>query len=796
VSDSNPYDDGTADAGDAPNIYDTLDAAPPVKAAPERREDKQSVSGAAQAGASGLNAGIADVAGLPVDTLRNATELGKAAAGTAYGLATSKDTTPANETLADDGRSTRTTHGLYHYIDPATGSDTFSKNPPPAGAKPYTHTQVTVPSFLQPGHDKEDIGGSESIKNAMRKMGDDMVDTQEQTPMNRVIHAGAEAAPNAVFVPEAPIGGLLSTVGGGASRQAAAEAGAGPVGQTIAGLAGGMAPAVGAGLAATTRGAVRGGDAGRQAMEARLADAKASNTNLSAGQASGNPALQYAEGTISKIWGGHPIVKNAENQTGTMGSRVNDIVDNLSGGQPANPTSAGNAIIKGIGDEKTPNSALGRMHQAESDAYGKLDDLVNPSTPINMDGTMKALDALATPTAGAENTTGALTSSKISAMRDNLRADLEASQAPGGAAQKGVYTAGGNPPKLPAGSLPYGSVRALRSAVGNSIDWGFAPSDPGTNSGLKRVWGALSGDLKDGASSVSPEAAKAAETANSLYAANTARRESLAPYIDKAGGPEAVFQAATNGTKQGATKIGSVMDAIGPDHQNLVRATVLSRLGKAVPSSQTASGEEFSPNTFLTNWSKMDPNAKDALFGKSGASGDLRANLDSLSNTASAIRSGTKLQNPSGTARSVGHIGGLAAAWEGIQQAVAGHPGTLAGTVGGVTVNHLLARALTNPTTVRWLAKQTKAPVSTLPNAVKQLSNTDDSDAKDLAEYLQSNDRQARASGGKVDHEALVERLIKRWKSAKKETDETTKPLLNVPDAAIVKALDIAQESI
>lgn len=53
-----------------------------------------------------------------------------------------------------------------------------------------------------------------------------------------------------------------------------------------------------------------------------------------------------------------------------------------------------------------------------------------------------------------------------------------------------------------------------------------------------------------------------------------------------------------------------------------------------------------------------------------------------------------------------------------------------------------------------------------------------------------------RASGGKVDHDALVERLYRRWKAAKRETDKTTKTLLGVPDATIIKALDIAQEHI
>lgn len=57
----------------------------------------------------------------------------------------------------------------------------------------------------------------------------------------------------------------------------------------------------------------------------------------------------------------------------------------------------------------------------------------------------------------------------------------------------------------------------------------------------------------------------------------------------------------------------------------------------------------------------------------------------------------------------------------------------------------------------------------------------------------------SRATGGQVskpDMEALVTRLMTRWKAAKRATDQTTKPLLKLPDAAIVRALDVAQEHI
>ena len=58
--------------------------------------------------------------------------------------------------------------------------------------------------------------------------------------------------------------------------------------------------------------------------------------------------------------------------------------------------------------------------------------------------------------------------------------------------------------------------------------------------------------------------------------------------------------------------------------------------------------------------------------------------------------------------------------------------------------------------------------------------------------------RPGRAAGGQVGmtHEQLVNHLMTRAKQAKRATDNTTKPLLNAPDEAIVKALDVAQQAI
>lgn len=56
--------------------------------------------------------------------------------------------------------------------------------------------------------------------------------------------------------------------------------------------------------------------------------------------------------------------------------------------------------------------------------------------------------------------------------------------------------------------------------------------------------------------------------------------------------------------------------------------------------------------------------------------------------------------------------------------------------------------------------------------------------------------RPGRASGGKVGHEHLVNRLMKACASAKKDEDGSTKALLDAPDEHIVKALDVAQRAL
>jgi hypothetical protein len=156
---------------------------------------KTSVAQGTQAAASGLWSGAADVVGLPVDTARNVIELGKAGAGF-----------------------------VYHE---ATGND--------------------IPSALQPNDSREqDVLGSEWLKEKVRNLGaGNFVDSSTDTPLARYLHAAGEsAAAGALTSGEATLPAIarvaIGGAGGGVAQQAAADAGYGTVGQTIAGLAGGI----------------------------------------------------------------------------------------------------------------------------------------------------------------------------------------------------------------------------------------------------------------------------------------------------------------------------------------------------------------------------------------------------------------------------------------------------------------------------------------------------------------------------------------------------------------------------
>ncbi len=283
------------------------------------------------------------------------------------------------------------------------------------------------------------------------------------------------------------------------------------------------------------------------------------------------------------------------------------------------------------------------------------------------------------------------------------------------------------------GKLPYEALKKLRTLVGREMADSSVMSDV-PRSKWKSLYGALSSDLEAAAKTAGPQATSAYNRANTFTRAGMKRLEVLDGVVDKAGGPEAVYRAATSGSKEGASTLRAVMQSLPEDAKRTLSASVMRRMGRATSGRQDDLGEKFSTETFLTNWNSMSPQAKAALFDRYGKG--FRQDMDSIARVASNMREGSAVfRNPSGTGQAVAQT---SAAVGIITALAAGSPATAGAIVAGAGGANLAARVMANPKAVQWLAKTTKASRSALPALINQAANSDDEDLRELAALLKN----------------------------------------------------------
>ncbi|HEX4852755.1 hypothetical protein [Arenimonas sp.] len=481
---------------------------------------------------------------------------------------------------------------------------------------------------------------------------------------------------------------------GGASASTAAQMGAGPTGQFFAGLAGALAPSS---AAMTLRGAVRGGEAGRQSMSANIDSfQRAGVASPSIGQASEGRVARGAEVLLGRVPGGAGVMERAGTaQQQAMGQRVAGLADQLS--TRASPEQAGRAIERGI---VGPNGFMVNFRNQASELYDRVDQFIPPTTPIAVSRTKATLDTLARPTPGAAATSRVLTSGRVADIRNALDADMQASLAAAGR-----------------GELPYEAVKSLRSRMGELIaDSTFATDVPTKQ--LRQVYAALSDDLNAAAVATgNPKAIQAVTRANNYYKFGMARMEQLERVIERNGGPEKVFAAATSGSREGATTLRAVMQSLPQDARKQLVAAVVRRMGRATPGAQDDIGEQFSSERFLTMWNTLAPEAKTTLFARMGPT--YLRDMEAVAKTAASIRSGAQVfRNPPGTAQATAQIATAASL---ILSVAKMEFGTAAAIGSGVGTANLAARLMTNPRLVGWLARQTKVPSAALPAQIAKL---------------------------------------------------------------------------
>lgn len=476
----------------------------------------------------------------------------------------------------------------------------------------------------------------------------------------------------------------ISTATGSGAASLTRESGGGQGAQLLAGLAGGLAPGVAsAGTAAGLRGLIRG-RSGEQAAR-NLADFQSVGANPSIGQATGNRVVQGVENLL----GGAPT------SAGVMGRFVEKQADDIGRGlqdqansmfRNASGERAGRAVEAGV-DLASKNIAAVRKA-----LYWRADKLIPDTTRLPLTNTQRALADLTTPTPGAAATTGSMINPKITQISQDVAKDLQAAAGAG---------------------MPYSAVKDIRSRIGAELS-DFSLSTDKPTAQYKRLYAALSQDLEEAARLQGPQAVQAVKRANSYFKASADRLDQLERVVDKAGGPEKVYNAVMAGTRDGATTLRAVLRSLPMEGKKAVTGAVIKRMGMATAGNQGADGAEFSAKTFLTNWNNISKEARAALF--DGYGPNFSRDMDRVARVAENINNGAKIYaNPSGTAnRAASFTYGAALVGSLLDPSMA-TTGTLVGS--GVAAN-LAARALTKPSYVKWLANSTAMPVG---SAVAQI---------------------------------------------------------------------------
>lgn len=478
------------------------------------------------------------------------------------------------------------------------------------------------------------------------------------------------------------------------------ENGGTPGQQLVANLSGSLVPAAMTQAGgALVRGALRGGEAGRQTMLDNIASFNAAGTTPTIGQATQSRLAQGLESTLAQTPGATGIMNRAaQTQTGEIADSVKGIADRLS--PNAGTIEAGESVSKGLEGFKAG------VKDIQNRLYSTLDQYIPKDTPIAVDRTKDALASLNSGIDGAAATSTMFKNAKIQGIENALKSDLSSGMS--------AYGAG---PSVKSSTLPYESIKKLRTLVGNEIDNTNFTSDVPRDK-WKALYGALSSDLGDAATKAGPEAKGAWQWANQFTKTQMGRMEDLSAV---AGGdtPEKVFQAALSGSTDGDTRLARVVSAIPKENRKDLAAAVIQRMGRAMAGNQDETGAAFSTNTFLTNWAKMSPAARETLFGRTGDA-QLLDQLTNLAGVSSNIRSGSKyLANPSGSGAALARnaLGsGIAASL------VTGNGPAAAGLIAAPIVGNIAARFMTSPNRLSQIASKSALSSGAGPAATNALA--------------------------------------------------------------------------
>jgi hypothetical protein len=488
---------------------------------------------------------------------------------------------------------------------------------------------------------------------------------------------------------------LLGGLTGGASGAVTKEAGGGPIAQLIASLVGGIGPQA---LSSARTALVNPATAA-----AKIDDFATAGTRPNAIQAASPPGADVtkpAGGALAQLadWiarktpgSAGRMADDATMQQQQIGTKVDEMARTLT--PEPTPEAAGKAVSSGF------DQFVGDAKSAASKLYDRVDKLIPQDKPMTLPKTMTIL---------AKESGEILPDSTLGKVLANVQAQADE-----------------------AGALPYGAIKELRSRIGKMMsDQAYISDRPQ----LDRLYGALSDDIGSMAAQ-NPGGKVALDRANAFWRDQVIKPiDEVRHVVDKAGGPEKIFNAAVSGTKDGATTLRSLMASLSksPESQKALTGTALARMGKAAPNAAEDSAAGFTVDRFVKDYDSLSPAARGVLFRPMGEK--FAKDLETVVRVARQVKVANARSNAGGgsVARGVRNL-----TLGGATFAVLGGPAAVGTAAVGAAGANAFSRLITKPGFVKWLASNGSKPESAIPAAIGALAaqNPDD---EDIQEFVRS----------------------------------------------------------
>jgi hypothetical protein len=340
--------------------------------------------------------------------------------------------------------------------------------------------------------------------------------------------------------------------------------------------------------------------------------------------------------------------------------------------------------------------------------------------------------------------------------------------------------------------LTYAGAQRLKREIGEKMK-GLMTESSLSEAELKQLYGGLREDVRAAARNAGGDKGLAAfDRANSVAQTAITRRKALGKIVGVKGDApdETIFNKLTGYAQDsGRANIDLLKKArksMSPGAWNDVSSGIIAKLGRDVEGN-------FTPDRFVTAYSKLAPEARNAVFGPIGNA--TRDALEDVLTVAQRYKDVGKGRNFSNTAHNLMSAAGLA------DIAIEGYEGLEHGAVLGATTIPL-ALLLSRPRAARAFAAYMKKPTPQLLNQAKNTINmelrTHMGKTMQPMPIAASDEREAHAAGGKVGKRDYPAKRLTRMERAVKRAQEAialeTKPLMDRPDEQIARALEIAKD--